>query len=149
MLPKIQETKQWIESHTALRPTVAIVLGTGLGRLAREIEVVDMFPYDCLPNFPVSTVEGHNGRLLVGRLGGREVYAMEGRFHYYEGYSMQEVTFPVRVFQALGVNTYFVSNAAGGYSKSVTSCSSATTSTFCPNIPCAEPTFPPGRVSPT
>ena len=114
MLPKIQETKQWIESHTALRPTVAIVLGTGLGRLAREIEVVDMFPYDCLPNFPVSTVEGHNGRLLVGRLGGREVYAMEGRFHYYEGYSMQEVTFPVRVFQALGVNTYFVSNAAGG-----------------------------------
>lgn len=114
MLQKIQETAQWIKAHTQLVPETAIVLGTGLGRLASEIEVVDAFPYSDIPNFPVSTVEGHSGRLLFGRLGGKDVMALEGRFHYYEGYSMKEVTFPVRVMYELGIKTLFVSNAAGG-----------------------------------
>ncbi len=114
MLQKIQETAQWIKAHTQLAPETAIVLGTGLGRLAAEIEVVDAFPYSEIPNFPVSTVEGHSGRLLFGRLGGKEVMALEGRFHYYEGYTMKEVTFPVRVMYELGIKTLFVSNAAGG-----------------------------------
>jgi len=91
-----------------------VVLGTGLGRLASEIDVVDAFPYAEIPNFPVSTVEGHSGRLLFGRLGGKEVMALEGRFHFYEGYSMKEVTFPVRVMYELGIKNLFVSNAAGG-----------------------------------
>ena len=114
MLQKIQETAQWIKAHTQLAPETAIVLGTGLGRLAAEIEVVDAFPYSEIPNFPVSTVVGHSGRLLFGRLGGKEVMALEGRFHYYEGYTMKEVTFPVRVMHELGIKTLFVSNAAGG-----------------------------------
>ena len=97
MLQAIQETAAWIKSHTALRPETAIVLGTGLGRLAEEIEIVDAFPYNEIPHFPVSTVEGHSGRLLFGRLGGKEVMALEGRFHYYEGYTMKEVTYPERV----------------------------------------------------
>lgn len=114
MLTKIKETAAWIQAHTALRPDVAIVLGTGLGHLAAEIEVVDAFPYETIPNFPVSTVEGHAGRLLFGHLGGKPVMALEGRFHYYEGYTMQQVTFPQRVMHELGIGTLFVSNAAGG-----------------------------------
>lgn len=114
MLEKIRETAQWIRSHTRLEPQTAVVLGTGLGRLASEIDVVDAFPYAEIPNFPVSTVEGHSGRLLFGRLGGKEVMALEGRFHFYEGYSMKEVTFPVRVMYELGIKNLFVSNAAGG-----------------------------------
>lgn len=114
MLQKIQETAAWIRSHTESRPLTAIVLGTGLGRLATEIEVVDAFPYADIPHFPVSTVEGHHGRLVFGKLGGREVMALEGRFHYYEGYSMKDVTFPVRVMYELGIKNLFVSNASGG-----------------------------------
>lgn len=114
MLQTIQETAQWIKEHTRLRPETAIVLGTGLGRLAAEIEVADSFPYAEIPHFPVSTVEGHSGRLLFGRLGGKEVMALEGRFHYYEGYDMKQVTFPVRVMHQLGVKNFFVSNASGG-----------------------------------
>ncbi len=114
MLQAIQETAQWIKEHTRLRPETAIVLGTGLGRLAAEIEVADSFPYVEIPHFPVSTVEGHSGRLLFGRLGGKEVMALEGRFHYYEGYDMKQVTFPVRVMHQLGVKNFFVSNASGG-----------------------------------
>lgn len=114
MLQQIQETAAWIKSHTTLRPQTAIVLGTGLGRLAAEIEVVDAFPYKEIPSFPVSTVEGHSGRLLFGYLGGKEVMALEGRFHYYEGYTMKQVTFPERVMYELGVKNLFVSNAAGG-----------------------------------
>ncbi|MBR4936369.1 MAG: purine-nucleoside phosphorylase, partial [Bacteroidaceae bacterium] len=91
MLQKIQETAQWIKQHTALTPRTAVVLGTGLGRLAAEIEVVDAFPYADIPNFPVSTVEGHSGRLIFGMLGGKPVMALEGRFHYYEGYDMKQV----------------------------------------------------------
>ena len=114
MLAKIQETAAWIKSHTTLRPTTAIVLGTGLGRLAEEIEVIETFPYADIPNFPVSTVEGHSGCLIFGRLGGKEVLAMQGRFHYYEGYPMEQVTFPVRVMKLLGIENLLVSNAAGG-----------------------------------
>ncbi len=114
MLETIQETAKWLREHTELRPHIAIILGTGLGRLASEIDIVDAFPYADVPHFPVSTVEGHQGRLLFGRLGGQPVMALDGRFHYYEGYSMKEVTFPVRVMHELGIDTLFVSNAAGG-----------------------------------
>ena len=97
-----------------INPTTAIILGTGLGRLADEIEITQSIPYADIPNFPQSTVEGHSGMLLLGRLGGKEILAMQGRFHYYEGYSMKEVTFPVRVMYELGIKTLFVSNAGGG-----------------------------------
>ena len=97
-----------------MRPATAIVLGTGLGRLSEEIEVVDAFPYNEIPNFPVSTVEGHSGRLIFGRLGGKDVMALQGRFHFYEGYDMKQVTFPVRVMHELGIRNLFVSNASGG-----------------------------------
>ena len=90
------------------------MLGTGLGQLASEITDTYEFPYSEIPNFPVSTVEGHSGKLIFGKLGGVDIMAMKGRFHYYEGYSMKEVTFPVRVMYELGIKTLFVSNAAGG-----------------------------------
>ena len=95
-------------------PKTAIILGTGLGQLASEITDAYSFSYNDIPNFPVSTVEGHAGRLIFGKLGGKDIMAMEGRFHYYEGYSMKEVTFPQRVMHELGIETLFVSNAAGG-----------------------------------
>lgn len=114
MLADIRNTAEWIKQHTELRPTTAIILGTGLGRLAEEIEVIQSFAYQDIPNFPVSTVEGHSGRLIFGRLGGKDVLAMQGRFHYYEGYNMKQVTFPIRVMYELGIKTLFVSNAAGG-----------------------------------
>lgn len=96
------------------KPTTAIILGTGLGKLADEIEITQAIPYSEIPNFPVSTVEGHSGKLILGRLGGKDIMAMQGRFHFYEGYSMKDVTFPVRVMYELGIRTLFVSNAAGG-----------------------------------
>jgi len=95
-------------------PTTAIILGTGLGQLASEITEKNEIAYSDIPNFPVSTVEGHSGKLIFGKLGGVDILAMQGRFHYYEGYSMKEVTFPVRVMYELGIKTLFVSNAAGG-----------------------------------
>ena len=95
-------------------PKTAIVLGTGLGQLASEITDKTEFPYSDIPNFPVSTVEGHSGKLIFGKLGGVDILAMQGRFHFYEGYSMKDVTFPVRVMYELGIKTLFVSNAAGG-----------------------------------
>ena len=98
-------------------PKIAIILGTGLGQLAQEIKVVQEFPYNAIPHFPVSTVEGHDGKMIFGYLGGKSVLAMKGRFHYYEGYSMQEVTFPIRVMYELGITTLLVSNAAGGANK--------------------------------
>lgn len=97
-----------------MRPQTAIVLGTGLGRLAAEIEIVNEFPYEQIPNFPVSTVEGHSGKLIFGHLGGKDVMALQGRFHFYEGYDMKQVTFPVRVMHELGITNLFVSNASGG-----------------------------------
>ena len=103
-----------IRARTGLRPEAAIVLGTGLGALAREIELDTEIPYGDIPGFPLSTVESHTGRLLVGRLAGRVVVAMQGRFHRYEGYDLQQVSFAVRVLHALGARTLMVSNACGG-----------------------------------
>lgn len=114
MIEKIKQTADYIASKASNIPTTAVILGTGLGELASHIEVEVSIPYSEIPNFPVSTVEGHSGRLLIGKLGEKHIMAMQGRFHYYEGYSMKEVTFPVRVMNALGVKTLFVSNAAGG-----------------------------------
>ena len=95
-------------------PKTAIVLGTGLGQLASEITETLDFPYQDIPNFPVSTVEGHSGKLIFGKLGGKDIMAMQGRFHFYEGYDMKEVTFAIRVMYELGIETLFVSNASGG-----------------------------------
>lgn len=118
MKQKINETAQYILSHTTLRPKTAIILGTGLGQLATQIEDAQSIPYREIPNMPVSTVEGHSGKLIFGKLGGKEIMAMQGRFHFYEGYNMKEVTFPVRVMKACGIETLFVSNAAGGMNSS-------------------------------
>ena len=114
MYAKIQETASWLKSRISAQPETAIILGTGLGRLADEIVVKERIPYSDIPNMPVSTVEGHSGCLLIGQLGGKDILAMQGRFHFYEGYSMKEVTFPIRVMYELGIKTLFVSNAAGG-----------------------------------
>ena len=114
MYEKIKETAAWLRERMPNAPTTAIVLGSGLGELAKRIERLKTFPYSEIPNFPVSTVEGHAGELIFGKLAGRDVMAMEGRFHYYEGWTMQQVTFPVRVMYELGIKTLFVSNAAGG-----------------------------------
>ena len=95
-------------------PETAIILGTGLGSLVNEITDKYEIKYEDIPNFPLSTVEGHSGKLIFGKLGNKEIMAMQGRFHFYEGYSMKEVTFPVRVMRELGIKTLFVSNAAGG-----------------------------------
>lgn len=118
MLQKIQETAAFINSKLPTVPNIAIILGTGLGELANLISDKQEIPYDTIPNFPISTVEGHSGKLIYGQLGNKPVLAMQGRFHYYEGYSMQEVTFPIRVFQMLGIQYLFVSNAAGGMNNS-------------------------------
>jgi purine-nucleoside phosphorylase len=111
---RIAEAVRAVRARTPLEPEVALILGTGLGGLADRIEVETAIPYDDLPHFPLSTVESHSGRLLFGRLGGRPVAAMQGRFHRYEGYTLQQVTFPVRVLRALGAETLIVSNACGG-----------------------------------
>ena len=114
MTSKFRESADFILSKINSKPEFGIILGSGLGGLANKIEDSVAIDYKDIPNFPVSTVEGHAGRLIIGKLGGRDVLAMQGRFHYYEGYSMQEVTFPVRVMKFLGVKYLFVSNAAGG-----------------------------------
>ena len=114
MYEKIQETASWLKARMKTNPKTAIILGTGLGQLASEITDKLEIPYSQIPNFPVSTVEGHAGALIFGKLGGVDIMAMQGRFHYYEGYNMKEVTFPVRVMYELGIKTLFVSNAAGG-----------------------------------
>ena len=114
MLQKIQETASFLKGKMHTSPETAIILGTGLGSLANEITEKYEIKYEEIPNFPVSTVEGHSGKLIFGKLGNKDIMAMQGRFHYYEGYSMQEVTFPVRVMKELGIKTLFVSNASGG-----------------------------------
>ena len=114
MYAKIQETAQWLKERISTQPKTAIILGTGLGRLAEEITVKARISYSDIPHMPVSTVEGHSGCLIIGELGGKDILAMQGRFHYYEGYSMKEVTFPIRVMHELGIKTLFVSNAGGG-----------------------------------
>ena len=110
----IGEALRVIQPRARLEPDVALILGTGLGGLAREISVTAEIPYTEIPHFPLSTVESHSGRLLFGTLGGKRVVAMQGRFHRYEGYTLQQVTFPVRVMRALGAGTLIVSNACGG-----------------------------------
>ena len=114
MLATFNEAVTFLKGKTDINPTVGVILGTGLGGLVNEIEVVDEVPYDQIPHFPVSTVESHSGKLIFGRLGGKEVVAMQGRFHFYEGYNLQQVTFPVRVMKLLGVERLVVSNASGG-----------------------------------
>lgn len=114
MLEKIKVTANFIKERIQASPEIGIILGTGLGGLVNEIEILDSIPYTEIPNFPVSTVDGHAGRLIYGKLGDKEVLAMQGRFHYYEGYDMKEVTFPVRVMKFVGVKNLFVSNASGG-----------------------------------
>jgi len=114
MYEKIQETAAFLKERMPSKPETAIILGSGLGHLVDEIDVEKEIPYSEIPNMPVSTVEGHSGKLLFGKLGEKEILAMEGRFHFYEGYSMKEVTFPVRVMYELGIKNLFVSNAAGG-----------------------------------
>ena len=114
---KIEETTDFFKKRIKEIPSIGIILGTGLGELVNHISITDKIPYEEIPNFPVSTVEGHSGQLIFGSLGGKQIMAMQGRFHYYEGYNMKEVTFPVRVMQGLGINTLFVSNAAGGMNK--------------------------------
>jgi purine-nucleoside phosphorylase len=111
---RVQAAAGVVRGRSALVPEIGIILGTGLGGLAREIAVEAEVPYAEIPGFPLSTVETHAGRLLLGRLGGRPVVAMQGRFHRYEGYDLQQVTFPVRVLHALGARTLIVSNACGG-----------------------------------
>lgn len=114
MLEKIRETAEYLKSKMTTSPNTAIILGTGLGSLVNEITEKYEIEYFQIPNFPVSTVEGHSGKLIFGKLGGKDIMAMQGRFHYYEGYDMQQVTFPVRVMRELGIKTLFVSNASGG-----------------------------------
>lgn len=115
MLKRIEETATYIRSRVNREiPQYAIILGTGLGELGNAITDKLEIPYNEIPNFPISTVEGHSGKLIFGKLGEKDVIAMQGRFHYYEGYDMKEVTFPIRVFQALNIKYLFVSNASGG-----------------------------------
>lgn len=110
----IQETAAVIRQRSKIQPKIGIILGTGLGALAKEIKTEATIPYSELPHFPLSTVESHAGRLLFGTLSNKQVMVMQGRFHYYEGYSMQQIAFPVRVMKAMGCDTLLVSNACGG-----------------------------------
>jgi purine-nucleoside phosphorylase len=114
MLDKFKETSEFILKQIKNKPEVGIILGSGLGGLATRIDAEKEFNYQDIPNFPVSTVEGHSGKLIIGKLGNKTVVAMQGRFHYYEGYDMDMVTFPVRVMKFLGIKSLIVSNAAGG-----------------------------------
>ncbi|MEQ8909165.1 MAG: purine-nucleoside phosphorylase [Vicingaceae bacterium] len=114
MLDRIQESCKFIQARTPQKFQIGIVLGSGLGALAEEIEDQIVFDYQEIPHFPVSTVEGHSGKLICGKLSGVPVIAMQGRFHYYEGYNLKAATFPIRVFKALGVENLLLSNASGG-----------------------------------
>jgi purine-nucleoside phosphorylase len=114
LFDKIQETTTFIQSKITSNPTIGIILGSGLGNLTQAVDTELEIPYTDIPHFPKSTVEGHAGKLIFGKLNGKDIMMMAGRFHFYEGYNMQEVTFPVRVMKALGIDTLMVSNAAGG-----------------------------------
>ncbi len=114
---KIQQAADFIAGQIKVKPQVALVLGSGLGKFADELKNQVAIPYEKIPHFPVSTVKGHAGKLVIGEAGGKNVIAMQGRFHYYEGYSMQEITFPMRVMLALGVKDLIVTNASGGLNR--------------------------------
>ncbi len=111
---KVDEAKKFIQSKTKVKPGIGIILGTGLGALAKEIEVENVLPYQDIPHFVTSTIHGHEGNLILGKLMNKVIVAMQGRLHFYEGYSSEEITFPVRVMRKLGVNLLIESNAAGG-----------------------------------
>ena len=114
MWDKVQQTVSYIKEKTNFTPEYGVILGSGLGTFTDDIQIEFTLPYTEIPNFPVSTVEGHKGALVFGTIGDKKVVAMQGRFHYYEGYNMQEVTFPVRVMKYIGVQKLIVSNASGG-----------------------------------
>lgn len=111
---QVERARAFIANHQTTHAHVGIILGTGLGALAKEIDITASLSYDDIPDFPISTVESHHGKLLMGHLAGTPVLAMQGRFHLYEGYNAQQITFPVRVLAALGIDTLLISNAAGG-----------------------------------
>ncbi|MDY0408364.1 purine-nucleoside phosphorylase [Virgibacillus soli] len=113
-MEKVRETSEYIKEKLSIQPKIGLILGSGLGVLADNIENPVHLPYTDIPHFPKSTVAGHKGQLVIGTLQGKQVVAMQGRFHYYEGYSMEQVTFPVRVMKQLGIETIIVTNAAGG-----------------------------------
>ena len=115
-LEKINAAKEWLENKTNCKPTIGMILGSGLGTMADQIKNPDKFPYEDIPSFPASTVKGHQGQLVFGELEGKQVVAMQGRVHFYEGYSMQEITFPVRVMKTLGIQNLIVTSACGGLS---------------------------------
>src|ERR1035437_8123209 len=114
LLQKIAEAATYLKDQGFSGANVGIVLGTGLGSFISEIKIEQTIPYQRIPNFPVATVEFHKGQLIIGKVGNTEIIAMQGRFHYYEGYSMQQITFPIRVMKELGINNLLLSNAAGG-----------------------------------
>jgi len=113
-MDQFQDSLHYIQSRTSLKPQIGIILGTGLGKLVDQIEIHESIDYSDIPYFPISTVETHSGKLIFGHLEGKAVVAMQGRFHYYEGYSMQEVTYPVRIMKLLGIEKLLISNIAGG-----------------------------------
>jgi len=117
MIEKIKKAVDFIKERNVPTPKYGIILGTGLGALVNDIEIDEVINYEDIPHFPVSTVEFHTGKLIFGRLGGKRVVVMQGRFHYYEGYTMKEVTFPVRVLKMLGIEMLFISNAAGALNR--------------------------------
>jgi purine-nucleoside phosphorylase len=117
MKEQINKAANFIKDKIERQPTVALVLGSGLGKFAEELENPVKIPYNEIPNFPVSTVKGHAGQLVIGNKSGKQVVAMQGRFHYYEGYSMKEITFPMRVLLALGVKDLIITNASGGLNR--------------------------------
>lgn len=117
MLEQIKNTTQFIKDRVKFEPELGIVLGTGLGGLVNEIDIEHELLYSVIPDFPISTVEFHTGKLIFGILGGKKVVAMQGRFHFYEGYNMQQITFPIRVLKQLGIKQLFVSNACGCLNK--------------------------------
>lgn len=118
MLNRIRESVDFILNKTGFKPEAGIVLGSGLGGLVNEVEILHTLPYSSIPNFPVSTVEGHGSNLLLGNLNGVKVIVMQGRFHFYEGYSMQDVAFPIRVMAQSGIKKLYLSNASGGVNPS-------------------------------
>lgn len=113
-IEQIKNTAAYIKEQVSIAPEIGIILGTGLGGLVKEIDISHTISYEKIPNMPLSTVEGHSGKLIFGKLGGKNIVAMQGRFHFYEGYSMQQVIFPVRVMKYLGVKALLLSNASGG-----------------------------------
>ena len=118
MIAKINEAVEFIKNIYSQKPTVGVVLGSGLGSFINEIKIEKEIPYGDIPHFPVSTVEGHSGKLIFGELGGKKIVAMAGRFHYYEGYTSEQIVFPIRVLKYLGIDTLLLSNAAGGVNPS-------------------------------